>query len=83
MKIMPNAELPKKVKPLMSEYLSRGSDMNLFCLLEPFGEKPVILCVAAVWTRRELPKAVGCRLGWNTLLLLYLPGRGKGQRSAR
>ena len=41
---LPKAELPKKVKPLISEYLSTGSDMSPFCLLELFGEKPVILC---------------------------------------
>jgi len=64
MQIIANAELPKKVKPLISGYLSAGSDMSPFCLLEPFGGEPVILCAAAVWTRGGMTGNLAEKGGW-------------------
>lgn len=89
MQIAATAKLTEKVKPLGNEYLSTGTEMNPLLLLETLGEKSVVLCAVAVWTRevmtgnlaekggwirnfwtaarRKLPKAIGCRLGWNTV----------------
>ncbi len=64
MQVILNAELPKKVKPLIPEYLSTDAEMNPLCLLEPFGEKPIIFCAVAVWTRGVMTGNLAEKGGW-------------------